>query len=308
MQHADSARPDTLPLVQVAAAELVWDLRCDVGESCVWDARRGCVWFCDIYAGRIHAMHVSSGERRTCMLPAPVGSMGLCASGALVVALRNSVVLFDPDSAHAVLRPLADVADLPPHLRLNDGKVGPDGAFWVGTCDERADKQADGWLLRIDPRGQVRRWRIDARTANGLAWSADGRTMFNSDSRGPWIDCWDFDAATGTPSNRRRIAAPDALQGRPDGAACDAIGNYWSAGVSAGCLNCFAPDGRLLRTLHLPVCAPTMPCFADDMLYVTSLRRALSAGALARYPASGGLLRLPAPGPGAPVSLFEDRP
>ncbi len=30
--------------------------------------------------------------------------------------------------------------------RLNDGKVGPDGAFWVGSMDERAPRQATGSL------------------------------------------------------------------------------------------------------------------------------------------------------------------
>lgn len=290
--------------IEVSAAELAWDACCDVGESCVWDERRNCVWFCDIYAGRVHALQVTSGERRSVALPAPVGSFGLCESGRLVVALRAAVVLYDIDSG--TMQPLAELADLPPHLRLNDGKVGPDGAFWVGTCDERAQKEAAGWLLRIDPRGGVRRWPIAARTANGLAWSADGRTMFLSDSRGPWIDRWDFDAASGTPSGRRRIAVLDAAEGRPDGAACDMQGNYWSAGVSAGCLNCFSPEGHLLRKLRLPAPAPTMPCFAGNMLYVTSLRRGLAPDALSRHPSAGGLLRLPAPVPGAPVSLFKD--
>src|SRR4051794_10550445 len=32
--------------------------------------------------------------------------------------------------------------------RLNDGKVGPDGAFWVGTMDDRAVKEAQVDLAR----------------------------------------------------------------------------------------------------------------------------------------------------------------
>lgn len=286
--------------------ETAWDARCDVGESCVWDERRGCIWFCDIYAGRLHVLQVASGGRRTRMLPAPVGSFGLCESGGLVVALRASVVLLDTGTGDTRL--LAELPDLPAHLRLNDGKVGPDGAFWVGTCDESAQKSADGLLYRIDAKGDVRRWPVEARTSNGLAWSPDGRTLFHSDSRGPWIDRWDFDDATGTPSNRRRIATPHSAEGRPDGAACDADGNYWSAGVSAGCLNCFSPDGRLLRKLRVPVPSPTMPCFAGNALYFTSLRRGLADDVLAGHPAAGGLFRLPAPAPGARVSLFKDHP
>ena len=36
--------------------ELVWDSACRVGESCVWNAATREVMFCDILAGRIHAL------------------------------------------------------------------------------------------------------------------------------------------------------------------------------------------------------------------------------------------------------------
>ena len=48
--------------------------------------------------------------------------------------------------------------------------------------------------------------------------------MFHSDSRGRWIDRWDFDPATGAISNRKRIADLDEATGRPDGGATDAEG------------------------------------------------------------------------------------
>src|SRR3712207_9091319 len=64
--------------------------------------------------------------------------------------------------------------------------------------------------------------------------------------------------------------------GRPDGGACDAEGFYWSAGVSAGRLNRFAPDGSVAQSHELPVPSPTMPCFGGPdfrSLFVTSLAR-----------------------------------
>ena len=71
-------------------------------------------------------------------------------------------------------------------------------------------------------------------------------------------------------------------EGRPDGAATDAAGNYWSAGPSAGCINQFSPTGKLLSKLPFPVPGPTMPCFAAGHLYVTSLREGRSAEVLAQ--------------------------
>ena len=49
-----------------------------------------------------------------------------------------------------------------------------------------------------------------------------------------------------------------------------------------------------------------MPCFADDWLYVTSLREGKSAQVLAEYPTLGGLFRAVAPAAGAQVGLFAD--
>lgn len=83
-------------------------------------------------------------------------------------------------------------------------------------------------------------------------------------------------------------------------------GCYWSAGVSAARLNRFSADGRLLAVIPLPLPAPTMPCFAGDTLYLTSLRAGLAPEVLASCPAAGGLSRMSAPVRGAAIAWFED--
>ena len=118
--------------------------------------------------------------------------------------------------------------------------------------------------------------------------------MFHADSRGPWIDRWRFDRKSGAMSERTRFATLDEATGRPDGGSCDAEGFYWSAGVSAGRLNRFAPDGRLVESYDVPVAAPTMPCFGGPdfrTLYLTSLREGRSEELLAKAPLSGGAAR-----------------
>lgn len=122
--------------------ELVWDARCETGESCTWDAARGRVLFCDIPAGVIHAYTVADGGKQSWRLPDVVASFGVCRSGRLVVALRNRVVLFDP--ASGAVTPLAGPIDQPATVRLNDGKVGPDGSFWVGGRDESPARNVRG--------------------------------------------------------------------------------------------------------------------------------------------------------------------
>jgi sugar lactone lactonase YvrE len=284
--------------------ELVWDSRCGVAESPVWDAANRRLLFCDIGGKKINAFSVDGGARETWNLPEVVGSFGLCRSGRFVVALRHRVVLFDPRTQ--------SVAELTPAVaepvtnRLNDGKVGPDGAFWVGSMDENSPRQPLGALYRVTADGRIEKKSEGYAVSNGLAWSPDGRVMYHSDSTSAVIEAWDFDPSTGGMSNHREIAKLTNEDGRPDGAAMDVDGNYWSAGPSAGCVNCFSPTGRLLKKLPFPVPGPTMPCFADDFMYVTSLREGKSPEILRQFPTLGGLFRAPAPAKGAPVAVFAD--
>jgi sugar lactone lactonase YvrE len=137
---------------------------------------------------------------------------------------------------------------------------------------EAPERRPLGALFRVAPDGTVERKREGLFTSNGLAWSPDGRTMFHSDSRGCWIERWEFDPQSGAISGQTRIATPQEEDGRPDGATVDAEGTYWSAGVSAGCLNRYTRDGALLARVPVPV--PTMPCFGGPdlrTLFVTSL-------------------------------------
>jgi sugar lactone lactonase YvrE len=286
------------------------DVCCELGESPVYDDRTDALYQCDITAMTVHRFPLGGDAASVWSFPTEVGAIGLAESGKVVVALRHSVVLFDP--ARGVSQPVAEVdAALGPTTRLNDGKVGPDGAFWIGSMDERPRPVSDpqGALYRVTADGCVERKVTGLFTSNGLAFAPDGRHMFHTDSYGRWIDRWDFDAATGAISNRTRIAEMTEESGRPDGGATDADGNYWSAGVSAQCVNKFAPDGKLLETHALAVAAPTMPCFAGrnlKRLFVTSSRQGRSAELLARFPLSGITLVADAPVAGSPVSRFRD--
>jgi sugar lactone lactonase YvrE len=286
------------------------DVECGVGESPVYDDRRNALWYCDIVGKTLYCADLAGGSTKSWDFATEVPSLGLCQSGRIVLALRHEVGLFDPQDG-SFTRVAEVEADQGAATRLNDGKVGPDGAFWVGTMDDRGAKEKLplGSLYRVTADGKVARKVEGLMTANGLAWSPDGRAMYHSDSRGPWIDRWDFDPATGDISARRRMAVLDDNIGRPDGGATDAEGCYWSAGVSAARLNRFSPEGKLLESHPVPVASPTMPCFGGPglrTLYLTSLRAGRAPELLADYPLSGIVLFGRSLVAGSPVSRFAD--
>ena len=283
----------------------VVDARDSVGESPVWSSRENALYWVDILSAKLQRWQPSSGRHDTWRLPAVVGSIGLRAKGGLVLALRTGFHLFDPATGGLTFlcHPEPDV----PTNRLNDGKVSPDGRFWAGTMDDRPVKERTGRLYRLDPDHRCHRMADGVTVSNGLAWSPDGRTLYHSDSRGGAIFRYDHDPATGKIGERRLFAAMQPEWGRPDGAAVDAEGCYWSCGISAGRLNRFSPAGELLGYVELLVTHPTMPCFGGPdlaTLYVTSLRDGLSEEALRATPQAGGVLKLEPGVPGVPVGLY----
>ncbi|HXH03661.1 MAG TPA: SMP-30/gluconolactonase/LRE family protein [Candidatus Competibacteraceae bacterium] len=284
----------------------ILDARAELGECPVWSAEEQVLYWVDILAPALHRLDPATGATRTWKMPQSIGSFGLRECGGAVVALRNGLHLFDFDTGQLTFltNPEADK----PSNRFNDGKVSPDGRFFAGTMDEEQLKRPLGALYRLDPDGSCHQLVGGLIVSNGLAWSADGRTLFHSDSKGQVIWAYDYDLATGAIANRRVIARPSEAIGRPDGGAMDVEGYYWSAGISAGVLNRWAPDGRLDRQIPLPCAAPTCPCFGGpDMktIFITSLTHGLPQDKLAEKPLSGGIFAVEVDVAGVPVAKFR---
>jgi sugar lactone lactonase YvrE len=216
--------------------------------------------------------------------------------------------VFDTDTGALTL--LATLTDEPATNRLNDGKVGPDGAFWVGTMDMSKPRRPVGSLYRLTGDGRVERKATGFGVSNGIAFSGDGRTLFHSDSysAAPIINRWTLDPTTGEIADRTRIAVLDEKTGFPDGAASDAESHYWSAGVFGGRLNRFTSTGALIESHAVPVPAPTMPCFCGPdlrTLVLTSLRESSGDIKIAPNLKSGSLFVARAPVAGTPVERMQ---
>ena len=142
--------------------------------------------------------------------------------------------------------------------------------------------------------------------SNGLAWTADGRTMFHSDSKGQIIWAYDYDPQTGVnlrPSGASP-APPNSRVART-AAATDEDGFYWSAGISAGVLNRWGPTAGWIGASRCR--APTRPRPVSaaptcKTIFVTSLRHDLPADVLAAKPLSGGIFAVRVDVPGVPIS------
>ncbi|AMM24561.1 SMP-30/gluconolactonase/LRE family protein [Variovorax sp. PAMC 28711] len=300
------------------------DSQCELGESPFWHPQERSLYWVDIPGRAVLRTRGEIGMATVerWLLPSEPGCMAPARSGGLVIALRDGIYRAREWGGELTL--LAGVDYDTRTMRFNDGKCDALGRFWAGTLNEAKDRP-NATLFCLDARDgkapSVTAMAGDATTANGLAFSADRRTVYWSDTAAHAIRAWDWDSEPNTLTNPRVFqqfapkpsgwtpSSPVRYQGRPDGATLDAEGCYWAAMFEGGQLLRFNAAGEQVAAIATPVQCPTMPCFGGDdlkTLFVTSARRGRPAEEIEQRPASGCVVSMHVATPGMSVSFFED--
>jgi L-arabinonolactonase len=116
---------------------------------------------------------------------------------------------------------------------------------------------------------------IDILLATGVCWTADNTLMYMADSVDLKIYVYDFDAESGSISNKRvfldtSIAYPEF---NPDGGCVDSEGYLWWALWNGSKVIRIAPDATVVEEIDIPALRPTAPCFCGKdltSLFITS--------------------------------------
>ena len=278
--------------------ELILDAGCQLGESPVWCPQRELLLFVDISGRRLLKFNPASRALESCAIEEDIGCVAPSKGGGFVAGLRSGIWLLDEKGEKR--RMLAANPEDSQVSRFNDGRVDGAGRFLAGTLDERKASRAA--LYRYDRRGLIR-LTDGLITSNGLAFSPDGRTLYHSDTPRFTVYRYDYDASSGTAENRRvfvELKPTASDRGRPDGAAVDAQGCYWTALYEGGRVQRYDPEGRLMSEHTVPVRNPTMPAFGGlglKTLFVTTARDATGSG--------GGLYAAEVDVPGLATFVFD---
>ena len=285
---------------------LVLDCRQQLGECPLWDERSGRLVWVNIHAGEIWSWDPFAGEPATMVaLDGRVGAIGLRGEGGLVLAMERGFALLTEPGADAT--PAAAITDMPATVRLNDGRIDPVGRFVCGGMDEAEPQRPIASLYALDGTGRLDRRLDGIHCTNSLCWSPDGRTMYFTDMPSRRIDAFDYDPEAGAVGDRRTFARLDG-PGLADGSVVDAEGCLWNAQWGGGQLVRYTPDGRVDRTVELPVTNPTCPVFGGpdlDILFVTSAWFGLAGPVRAAEPAAGGLFAFRPGVRGLPEHRFQ---
>ncbi|MBI6851295.1 SMP-30/gluconolactonase/LRE family protein [Pseudomonas cichorii] len=275
-------------------AELIFDARNATGESPVWSVREQALYWVDIPAGRLYRWNAADNRTQSWKAPQMLACIAAHSSGGWIAGMESGLFhLQSGEGENLTTTLLAGVEHGQPGMRFNDGRCDRQGRFWAGTMllDMAAGVPA-GALYRYSAGQQQLNAQLQGYIVpNGLGFSPDGKTMYLSDSHPSVQKIWafDYDTDSGTPHDRRLFVDMNDYPGRPDGAAVDSEGCYWICGNDAGLIHRFTPQGRLDRSVFVPVKKPTMCAFGGsglDTLYITSIR---PGGDIDDQPLAGGV-------------------
>lgn len=290
---------------------LLPELRCAVGESPLWHPSERALYWVDIEGRQIHRWHFDSHAHQVWTTAERPACLALHAAGGLLAGMDSGIfhLQLPAAAAQASATLVGPVQHANEGMRFNDGRCDRQGRFWAGTMvRDMGLAQAAGALYRFDAQGLSAPQLTGLLTPNGLAFSHDGRTAYLSDSHPLAQQVWRMALHDdGSLGQRELFVDMRALPGRPDGAAVDSEGGYWVCGNDAGLVHRFTPDGRLERSLTVPVSKPAMCSFGGpnlDWLFITSIRPgqpqgddvALGGAVFATQPGFTGLPETPWPG------------
>lgn len=254
------------------------DIHCALGEGPYFEAATNTLRFVDIKKKKLHTVGLAEGPRslKTLDLSMPVGVTadieGVDSSKKILVGGKNGVYLLHRETGKLeLLNRFYDSYANDEKMRSNDGAVDPQGRFWIATMNDFwvGPPQAEGTLFRFNndlTRDVIQEYLT---IPNSVGWSRDQKTLYFTHSTERCIYAWDYHAASGSLSNKRKFWKHDG-PGEPDGFKVDTEGHIWQAIYGESKVLRISPEGKVVGEIRYPTRAITCPVFVGTEIWVTS--------------------------------------
>lgn len=243
---------------------------CQLGEGPSYDPGTDALFWFDIVNSRLMEKPLAGGALK-------IHELGQMASAIAIIDDKRQLIatdtgLFVRDVATGAMTLHTAIEADNPVTRSNDSRVHPCGALWVGTMGKGEEKGAGSiyWFFK----GELRRLFSDITVSNSICFSSDGALAHYTDTSTGLLMRVACDPATGLPVGEPKIFVDHrSAKGYIDGSVLDRDGILWNAVWGGSVLEAYGPDGKLVRTVAMPVTQPSCPAFVGrnaDRLAVTS--------------------------------------
>jgi D-xylono/L-arabinono-1,4-lactonase len=265
--------------------EMIANYRCRTGEGPLWHPMERRLYWTDIPAGRMFRYDPATNTHEQFYDGRPVGGFTIQQDGSLLLFMdRGTVACWRDGVITTVIEEIAAERE----FRFNDVIADPLGRVFCGIVDDNGQK---GRLYRLDPDGTLTTLLEGIGCSNGMAFTADQKLLYYTDSLASEIYVFDYDVETGAICNQHVFARFGIGAGMPDGVTLDSQGRLWSALWDGYAVVRLREDGSVAEKMELPTAKVSSVTFGgEDMkdMYITTAGGDASSK---DDPAAGALFR-----------------
>ncbi|ATP56147.1 regucalcin [Pedobacter ginsengisoli] len=277
-------------MVNKTGAAVLYPSGCVLGESPMWhNERQSCFWV-DIEGCMIYEYSLAS---KTCSQYQLASRVSLIVKSntadELILGLQGGVARFN-----LVTETLSIItADLNADwktYRCNDGGCDNMGRLWISTTELKHKADA-GALYCVDKNTKVSEKMDKLSISNGMAWTADNKRLYHTDSITGAIKSYLYDELAGDLEFERIVVQVPLEKGLPDGIALDAEGKLWIAlwgGYGVGRFD--VESGEMIGFIDIPAPNVSSCAFvgeALDRMIITTAKKEMTENDLKEFPQSG---------------------
>ena len=199
---------------------IIYDGNLEVGENPIYHPEDDRLFFIDIRGMSYFSVSPRAHDLVKTDLSTQIGCLAFCENGDLLLGLENGVYRTSKGGNLSLIHERIKIKG----RRFNDGKIGPDGAFYLGTTSD----DGNGAFYRVRD-GHIEELFDSVSCSNGIDFTSDGQTMYYIDSPNQTVEAFDFDIEKGKIYNRRSFFNVPREWGLPDGMTLDENDNLWVA-------------------------------------------------------------------------------
>lgn len=254
-------------------------------EGVTYDGRTDTLYYIDIPAGTLFAIPnsstLSNSDKplevpRSYAVDKSIGVIGLTTDPTKIICgVERAISLLDLQTGkieQLAQYPNGNISASGAQYRSNDGSVGPDGTFWVGTMDTEEKENGGAMYVLKSKNGQLEELWKDCGCPNGINWDTKTGRMYWTDSVFGMVYKYDYNFDTNEVDMKSKVPF-FTNHGTPDGSCLDADGNLYVALWGSNRIVRMTPDQKIDMEWVFPSRNITCCTFGDKdltTLYVTS--------------------------------------
>ena len=136
--------------------EVLWNLKCTLGEGTLWVKEHNSIYFTDIKKKRIHILNLKNKKKETIKVNKEIGFLAHIKNKIFILGLQGELRIVNLKSKKKIK---SIIIEKPLKMnRINDGKTDLNGKLWFGTMDNPERNIPNGSIYRHDKKFNLKKF------------------------------------------------------------------------------------------------------------------------------------------------------